>query len=177
MVSVFDGNCDPKITFKMNEVPGQLNTGVYKILPLAVVENCPERHHNLHKILSHLKLQDINNLFIVGDLKIYNVMLGISSHGGKYACAFCLGTSTLDSGIDRTFGHLEDHYSNYRKAGANPKEMQKFYNNINECLIVAKREERVLDKIMLPELHFMMGVVNHLFNLMVKVWPEIGRNG
>ena len=26
---------------------------------------------------------------------------------------------------------------------------------------------------MLLELHLMMGVVNHLFNLMVKVWPEI----
>ena len=81
MVSVFDGNCDPEITFKINEVPGQLNTGVNRLLPLAVVENCPERHLNHHKILSHLKLQDVNNLFIVGDLKIYNVMLDISSHG------------------------------------------------------------------------------------------------
>ena len=26
MVSVFDGNCDPEITFKINEVPGKLNT-------------------------------------------------------------------------------------------------------------------------------------------------------
>ena len=145
MVFVFDGNCDPEIPFKTNEVLGKLNTGVDRLLPLAVVENCPERHHNLHKILSHLKLQDVNNLFIVGDLKIYNVMLGISSHGGKYACAFCLGTSTLDSGIDRTFGHLEDHYSSYRKAGVNKKRLQNFYITINECLIVVKREERALD--------------------------------
>ena len=92
---------------------------------------------------------DVNNLFMVRDLMIYNLMLGISSHGGKYACAFCLGTSILDSGIDRIFGHLEDHYSNYRKADANPKKMQKFYITNNECFIVAKREERVLDKIML----------------------------
>ena len=128
---------------------------------------------DIHKILSHLKLQDVRNIFIVGDLKIYNVMLGISSHGGKYSCAFCLGISGLDSGTDRTFGHLQDHYSRYKKAGVNPKEMQKLYNTINECLIVANREERVLDKIMLPELHLMMGVVCHLFNLMMKVWPEI----
>lgn len=77
------------------------------------------------------------------------MILGISSHGGKHAWAFCLGTSTLDSSIDRNFGHLNDHYSNYRKAGANPKEMLKFCNTIDECLIVAKREERVLDKIIL----------------------------
>ena len=38
MVSVFDGNCDPEITFKMNEVPGQLNTGVNRLLPLALVK-------------------------------------------------------------------------------------------------------------------------------------------
>ena len=115
----------------------------------------------------------MNNLFIVGDLKIYNVMLGISSHGGKYACAFCLGISCLDSGISRTFGHLQDHHSSYKKAGANPMQMQNFCSTINECMIVASREERVLDKVMLPELHLMMGVVSHLFNLMMKVWPGI----
>ena len=31
-------------------------------------------------------------------------------------------------------------------------------------------EERVLDKIVLPELHLMMGVVNHLFNSEILEW-------
>ena len=43
MVSVFDVNSDPEISFKISEAPGQLNTGVNRLLTLAVVENCPER--------------------------------------------------------------------------------------------------------------------------------------
>ena len=39
MVSVFDGNFDPEVTW---EKRGDLNTGVNQLLPLALVENCPE---------------------------------------------------------------------------------------------------------------------------------------
>lgn len=153
--------------------PGELNTGVNRLLPLAVAESCPERHFNIRQILDHLKLHNVQGLFIVGDLKIYNVMLGISAHGGKHACAFCLGISSLESGVHRTFGHLQDHHAAYIEAGANPKEMQNFYNTINECLLVADRDVRVLDYLILPELHMMMGAVGHLVDVMIKVWPDI----
>ena len=74
----------------MIEIPSELNTGVNRLLPLAVVENCPERHQNLRQILEQLRLQEVEGLCIVGDLKIYNIMLGLSAHGGKYSCAYCL---------------------------------------------------------------------------------------
>ena len=91
MASVFDGASDPEVTFSMIETPSELNTGVNRLLPLAVVENCPERHHNLCQILEQLRLQEVEGLFIVGDLKLYNIMLGLSAHGSKCSCAYCLG--------------------------------------------------------------------------------------
>ena len=155
------------------EKQGDLNTGVNRLLPLAVVENCPERHHNLRQILNHMKLQEVKGLFIVGDLKIYNVMLGLSAHGGKYSCSFCLGPASIYSGVHRTFGHLKDYYISYQKAGSNPKLMSQHYNTINECLIAGSREERVLDKVILPELHMMIGNVNHLLHLIRELWPGL----
>lgn len=173
MASVFDGASDPEVTFSMIETPSELNTGVNRLLPLAVVENCPERHHNLRQILEQLRLQEVEGLFIVGDLKIYNIMLGLSAHGGKYSCAYCLGVADLDSGEYRTFGHLQDHYTSYLQNGSNPKNMQYYFNTINKCLIVGEREERVLDKIMLPELHLMIGNCNHLLGPIKELWPGI----
>ena len=38
MASVFDGASDPEVTFSMIETPSELNTGVNRLLPLAVVE-------------------------------------------------------------------------------------------------------------------------------------------
>ena len=94
-------------------------------------------------------------------------MLGLSAHGGKYSCAYCLGVAGIYSGVHRTFGHLQDHYNRYKQAGT----IQKYYNTINECLISGERDERVLDKVMLPELHMMMGNVNHIPGPILELWP------
>ena len=49
MASVFDGTSDPEVTFSMIETPIELNTGVNRLLPHDVVENCQERLHNLQR--------------------------------------------------------------------------------------------------------------------------------
>ena len=134
------------------------------------MEKCPERHHNLHQILNHIKLQEVKGFFVVCDLKIYNVMLGLSAHGGKYSCSFCLGPASIYSGVHRTFGHLQDHYISYQKADRNPELMLQHYNTINNCLIAGSREERVLDKVILPELYMTIGNVNHLLHPIQELW-------
>ena len=92
------------------------------------------------------------------------MILGLSAHGGKYSYSFCFWTASIYSGVYRIFGHLKDHYISYQKAGSNPKLMLQHYNTINDCLIAENREERVLDKVFLPELHMMIGNVNHLLH-------------
>ena len=129
MVSIFDGNFDPEVTW---EEQGDLNTGVNRLLPLAVVKNCPEQHHNLRQILNYIKLREVKSLFIVRDLKIYNVMLSLSAHGGKYSCSFCLGPAGIYSRVHRIFGHQKDHIIIYQKVGSNLKLMLQHYNTLND---------------------------------------------
>ena len=78
--------------------------------------------------MAHLKLQRVPNISLVMDLCLLNAIVGISSHGGKYACTFCDGTNVLDSGILCTFSHLKEKYKAYQAAGANPAKMSHYSN-------------------------------------------------
>lgn len=48
------------------------------------------------------------NIFILAwDLKLANIVLGLSAHGGRFSCLYCEGLkNTLDPGLLRTFGSL-----------------------------------------------------------------------
>ena len=144
-------------------------TGVNRFLILAEVDGGLERHHNIRKLLERLQLHQLPGLVLVGDLSITNVYLGISKHGGKYACYICEGPSTLKSGKLRTFGSLHAHYTAYTLAGSVPKTMQNYKNVINKCLVEGKPEELVGEQIPLPELHLLIGVVNHFYKVLGKV--------
>ena len=164
VVSVMDRKVKPD-----TETKGEMLSGVNRLLPLAVCPGIPERHFNLRQIMSHLKLHKVPNLKVVMDLCLLNAHTGVSSHGGKFACAFCDGLSTLQSGRLRTFCHLAKKYKDYMAAGANPARMKEFCNVIQPCLTVASPEMLVIDVHPLPELHMLIGVVNHLVKLCINV--------
>ena len=119
--------------------------------------------------MEHLKLHRIPNITIVMDLCLLNTILCISSHGGKYACSFCSGPSTLKLGPLRTFGHLKEKYEQYQAAGAKLNKMKEFSNVFQPCLTVDDPGKLVMDVHPLPELHLLMGVVNHLIKLCINV--------
>ena len=173
VLSVYDGDIDPEISFAAQEGPNEKMTGVNRLLILAEVDEGLERHHNIRKLLERLQLHQLPGLVLVGDLSITNVYLGISKHGGKYVCYICEGPSTLKSGKLRTFGSLHAHYTAYTLAGSVPKTMQNYKNVINKCLVEGKPEELVGEQIPLPELHLLIGVVNHFYKVLGKVWPSL----
>ena len=77
------------------EQPGNMLSGVNKVLVLAYVEGIQETHLNItRKILELLNLKEVRYK-VCGDLKIVNILLGLSGHGGKYACAFCYDDCNL----------------------------------------------------------------------------------
>ena len=123
--------------------------------------------------MEHLKLHRIPNITIVMDLCLKNAFLSISSHGGKYACSFCSGPCTLKSGPLWTFGYLNEKYKQYQGTGTKPKKMKEFSNVIQPCLTVADPKKMVMDVHPLPELHLLMGMVNHLIKLCINVNPQI----
>ena len=79
------------------EQPVNMLSGVTRVLVLAILEGIQETHLNIRKILELLNLKEVRYK-VCGDLKIVNILLGLSGHGGKYACAFCYGECNLVPG-------------------------------------------------------------------------------
>ena len=131
-----------------------------------------ERYENIRTLVELLKLNELKSV-IAADLKLINVLTGISSYSGKYSCAWCEGESTLSSGDLRTFGSIKQHYQNFVNAGSNMKKMMAFKNVIHSCLLDYDDKELVLDVVPPPELHLLMGVVNKIVDLLIKVWPGV----
>ena len=74
---------------------------------LALVEDVSEHNGNLSKLLKPLALNDVK-YSIAFDLKCGNSIFGLSSHSGKYACLWCKGESTLESGEKRSLGSIQN---------------------------------------------------------------------
>ena len=67
------------------------DTAVKKVIYMAAVKDIPESHHKMSKLKTHL--HDLK-FHIASDLKLLNIILGISAHGGKHSCLYCNGTDT-----------------------------------------------------------------------------------
>ena len=103
-------------------------------------------------------------------MKLINVLLGLSSHGGMYACAFCYGKCDLVAGPVRTFRHLQEKFTRYKEAKYPKKKMQQYCNVIDECLLhVPDLDAPVSSIIAQPELHYLIGVVNWMFKLVETI--------
>jgi hypothetical protein len=76
----------------------------------------------------------------------------LKGHGGKYACAYCIGPATFESGELRTFGSMAMCYDRFIAAGGKLKEANKFSNVIHPSLIKVDAEKLVLDQF--PPLNF-----------------------
>ena len=79
----------------------------------------------------------------MSDLSATNAYLGLSSHGGKFACYVCEGVATSQLGKLQTFASLKENYEQYVKSGSDPKKMQNFKNVIAPCLVPGKPEQLI----------------------------------
>ena len=120
LATVMDASHDPDIMDTSVEQPGNRLTGVNRVLVLAYVEQIQESHTNHRRILELLNLKGIR-FKVCGDLKIVNIILSLSGHGGKFACAFCYGECTLVAGPIHTFCHLWEQLALFQKAGCPQK--------------------------------------------------------
>ena len=90
----------------------------------------------------------------------------------RLACLYCSGTRDNPGvpGEERTFATLLRDYSAYRDPDNNNcnKDRQSEFNNVTlPCLLIPPDPTiSVLSFIPLPQLHLMMGAVNHPYNLL-----------
>ena len=161
------------------DTPGEKLAGANKLLVFALAEDLSENYNNVRVVVEKLRLDELDCCF-ASDLKLINVLLGISSHSGKFGCAYCEGEMTLELGVLRTFGSLADwHRKLMEDAGRSRnresfiKRRQKDYKNvIHPSLLKGEPEKTILSSIPLPELHLLMGVVNWSVEFIYKVVPK-----
>ena len=149
------------------------NSGVQRSQILSLVQDAPENSHNLHIILEKLKL-DETKYHLAFDMKCANILFGLSGHGGKFACLWCEGDCADSNGKLRSLGSIDEWHQKYVEDGEKHSKMKLYKNVINRRLVYLDSEPETLLQNLVPppELHLLIGVVDKLGNVILKLWPE-----
>ena len=111
--------------------------------------------------------------FLAANLKLINILLGIRSYSGKFACYICYGKSELVSGPFRTYKNLAAMYKWYEEARFPEKEMSQYGNIIKPCLIIPDDLSlKIGDVIPIPKLHCHIGIANWAWDWVKKILGE-----
>ena len=184
--NTFSKHQDPEVTFTRTEKPGNLCSGVNRSIVLAYVEGVQENYENLRVVLELLQLDQLG-FVISADLKLLNVYLGLSGHGGKFACYMCEGELGLESGVLRTLSSLINNSLAYAAAGSTAADMMLYKNCVKPPLLVASKDQLVMNLVPPPELHLLMGGTNkglevlreglNMVGLEEKLWEWCSKHG
>ena len=155
------------------EKKGELCSGVNRSIILCYAEDLEENYRNVRTILELLRFDELESV-VAADYKLLNVLLGLSGHGGKFACSFCDAPKGLEAGTMRTFSGIMRLAKAYKAAGSNPKQMMKFKNVVNEPLIQVESDQPVWHAVPIPELHSLMGCTNHPLELLRSYLEGLG---
>ena len=167
IVNVFDRHQDAEISFPQREKKGNLCSGVNRSILMAYCEDLEENYENCRTILDMLRFDELDSV-VAADFKLLNVLLGLSGHGGKHALIYCEAPKGLELGSIRTFAGLIKLAEAYKDVGSNTAKMKDFKNVVNVPLLKVENDQPVWQVVPLPELHCMMGGVNHKLELMRK---------
>ena len=159
---------------KEQETPGKENkeflpSGVKKLFIIALVEDISENYSNISKILQLLDLENIHFKFVC-DLKVANILCGLQSHSSKHPCCYCdVSKDELhQKGNLQSFGSLRQNFEAFK---ASQTVLASDFKNCHENPILPLDDAvEVLDVIPPPELHLLLGAVNHLFQGMKRAW-------
>ena len=83
---------------------------------IAIAEDVPETYQNIKQILNIIQLDSLG-FHIAWDLKLANMIVGLSGHGGIHACLYYESEKSINAGTLRTFGNLDIHLSEFQAAG------------------------------------------------------------
>ena len=146
-----------------------LNSGVKKVIILAVVEDCSERYENVKAVLEALGIDELD-YFLAADGKMQNECMGMSAPGCTHPCIYCEAryfkkTGTWDeTTTPRTFGSCRKNAADFEKAEGKAKVPANFKNNIHQPLIGINEPDHreVIDVVAIASLHLDLGMGNKL---------------
>ena len=160
-------------------------TGFPRLLIPAKVRDIPESTHNLRVIFDEIKINEVSRKYkMVGDLKVYNMLLGMQSSGSLHPCPYGLcfkvdqhGKKTNQKGPwtkgdDRTLEGNADEAKAFAETSQNRAFLQYFYNCEFQPVIFAQNSTKVLDFLTIPVLHtVLLGPFNSLWNTLKDHFP------
>lgn len=153
-----------------------LNTGVKKLLVLAICPDVKESYENVRDILMLLNLNDVlPDCTFALDLKLANIMAGIQCHSSSYPCLWCecprssFNSETSNSYALRTLGSVRQYAENFKSSNSGTSSAKVFQSCTNPPLFNGPDNEIFFNKVTLSELHLLLRVVNKLFKELENV--------
>lgn len=135
---------------------------------VAIVPQVKETNYNVDLIVNSLNLNEIDHV-IVADLKLCQVAAGISESANSiHPCYVCTWdrTKPFSPGEIRTIESQRESYEAFKGSGSNKKDVRHYDNCLNPSVLSGEGSEKLIDKLVPPELHLMEGAVNHLYTKM-----------
>ena len=151
------------------------DNGINALFIVALVPKVKEDYLLVSQVIRLLKLENLGEQRWVsgGDQKFINLICGVGEHSSTYPCSWCDGhragfRERLDHSR-RTFGSLRR--SNAAREAAGPKADPKFFlSTKNEPVLPCKDEEEVISRVVVPELHFLLRSLNHIWDSLSVAW-------
>jgi hypothetical protein len=141
---------------------------------LAVVPNVTENRRNVQEVLDNLPNLPALDFIVSSDLKVLNILSGIQQASSKHPCCYCHWTK---KGGDKTshlhtLGSNRKNHDNWQSSGGKKTDLMKFFN-CDGYPLLTDSDNTLLEKCPPPELHIMLGLVNHLYDSFEAEWPEV----
>lgn len=149
------------------------DSSVKKIFIIALVRNTQENYDNVSQLWTLLNISNFEST-IGTDLKLANILVGIMTHASFHPCTWCyIDKDNLKFEEElRTVGNAMKNYNDWLKSGGKKIDAKKYKNCIHPPLIDTQEDRLFLDVISPPELHLMLGVVNHINNHVLQKFQE-----
>ena len=149
------------------------DTGVKHQMLVAVVEELPETFENVCQIWSLIQVDWVNAI-VACDLKLANILCGLQAHSSSHPCYWCSidFTNQEKAGALRILGSLRESYKSFLSAGSILAKAKHTGNVVHLPILSGADDTLILDIFPPPELHLLLGVVNHIVQKMKSVWPN-----
>lgn len=148
-------------------------TSVHKLIMLGIVPQIKESYENVKKLFDLIQINDIPFKF-VSDFKLLLIINGQQTATATFPCPYCFVTlkqlKTRDE-LERdeqnltlkTYGDLRKDYGEFISRGGNKKLAKSSHSTVNLPLFNERDDMSVIEKCVMPELHILQGLVNHIF--------------
>lgn len=150
-----------------------LDSGVKKLFIIGLAESTQENYENVEILWSIIEVNKFLGTIAV-DLKLANILSGLMPHSCSHPCTFCFATKNKlnERGEFRTIGNTISNYQDWQASGSKKSKAKDYGNCIQMPVFSGDSDQLILDIITPPELHLMIGVVNTIYDHMIKEFNE-----